>query len=67
MTAAHLSCIPGKAASAAAINFLNRGEFRMFELVERREIAQGLINIIYMVVGKSTAPFQTLQVGGLLP
>jgi hypothetical protein len=39
----------------------------MFELVERREIAQGLINIIYMVVGKSTAPFQTLQVGGLLP
>jgi hypothetical protein len=39
----------------------------MFELVERREIAQGLINIIYKVVGKSTAPFQTLPVGGLLP
>jgi hypothetical protein len=42
MTAAHLGCMPGKAASpapiretsAAAINFLDRGEARMFELGE---------------------------------
>jgi len=39
----------------------------MFEIVERRGMAPGLINTMYMVVGQAAAPFQTLQVGGLLP